>query len=628
MNFQKDFIKLLSFIFVIAVFVGACDDSDSSSTLVERDFVADPTLTADPEDDTIIKFLESPNTNQTNTLDFIDPGDTGGKGFDTIPFSYKRTLEHTFCWEDDDGEAGHFIELDDTDGNNIFRLDVNGECITEIIEAGDYILKIFHDGLSGTTHPIFFIPDPDELEQPENKDDVAGLLFEKVINALNNFPGISIENAFAQTATPKETLVTTRKCIACDLRRVDLSFLDLQNVDLSGSRLNSSNLSNANFTGSEFTSAKLQNSDMNDSDFVGADFTSANLTSADLTDSNFDHGDFKISTLDSVVFTGANFSNAIWTDGVCTCSANNIYIGDQTTDSLTIVDSISLATVVTIILNDQPGPMEFSPDGSFLYIAERAGTLTIVNTKDNTLEYMLSNILGDSPLDIAVTPDGSKLYATNSSGINVIDLDNKILLNSINIDGVYGITITPDGSRVYVTIRSQGTTDMDSVLLLDPSTLEQISSTKYDGTPSGIVPSPDGSKVYVSNSTSIAVIDISINGLFEMIPLSSSLTGHPNNILISSEGSKIYVRGNNFVSVVDTTSSTEIDKINFSTSSGSTAFGLSPDNSTMYVSDLRDLILIDLSTNTFSQSIMAGVDLESLAVSPIFPSVGECVGCQ
>ena len=38
------------------------------------------------------------------------------------------------------------MELEDSDGNEILRIDVNGECVTEVIKAGDYVMIIHHDG--------------------------------------------------------------------------------------------------------------------------------------------------------------------------------------------------------------------------------------------------------------------------------------------------------------------------------------------------------------------------------------------------------------------------------------------------------------------------------------------------
>ena len=50
------------------------------------------------------------------------------------------------------------MELVDSEGNEILKIDVNGECVTEVIEAGDYVMIINHDGRKEKTRPVFIIP--------------------------------------------------------------------------------------------------------------------------------------------------------------------------------------------------------------------------------------------------------------------------------------------------------------------------------------------------------------------------------------------------------------------------------------------------------------------------------------
>jgi len=112
------FVLLIGFISLGAI--GGCGNNggeqDGTQALTENDFANDENLSADPEIHTIVKFLEHPDSEETEN-------DTGEVGNDVFPLIYTRTLEHTYCWEDDDPQAGHFLELDDVDGNLIFRLD-------------------------------------------------------------------------------------------------------------------------------------------------------------------------------------------------------------------------------------------------------------------------------------------------------------------------------------------------------------------------------------------------------------------------------------------------------------------------------------------------------------------------
>ena len=48
-------------------------------------------------------------------------------------------MEHTFCWEDENIDAMHFMLLLDSQGEEVLRVDVNGDCVTDTIEPGDYV---------------------------------------------------------------------------------------------------------------------------------------------------------------------------------------------------------------------------------------------------------------------------------------------------------------------------------------------------------------------------------------------------------------------------------------------------------------------------------------------------------
>jgi len=231
MNRAIKSLNFLAVIILIAVILGCNSDGGgqgATQALTENDFSSDPTLSADPEKHLIVHFLEHPDSEKPEN-------DTGEVGVDTIPFIYTRTLEHTFCWEDDDGEAGHFMELDDSEGNEIFRLDVNGECITVVLEAGDYLMHIHHDGRIEKTHTIFIIPERNGEQEAQKIDTNEGLLksakslFSKILNNLHN---IITQTTNAQTPTPTptvednlNTLLSTGRCVGavCNLMGVDLS---------------------------------------------------------------------------------------------------------------------------------------------------------------------------------------------------------------------------------------------------------------------------------------------------------------------------------------------------------------------------------------------------------------------
>ncbi len=173
--------------------------------------------------------------------------------------------------------------LRNSDGEEVLRALANGGCVTEVIEKGDYEVVLTHGEHVNEIETVFLIPVLED-EQVTKRDEFN----QKEIKTANGFsskmhryiPGVfvkffeSISNVFTRPARAQmppavETLITTRKCIGCDLTGADLSFQKLEGVVLTG----------------------------------------ATLTRA---------------ILIGTFLTGADFSKATWIDGVCTCQDNSI----------------------------------------------------------------------------------------------------------------------------------------------------------------------------------------------------------------------------------------------------------------------------------------------------------------
>jgi hypothetical protein len=233
------FMKCLGFVllfgFISLGAIGGCSNNNGggqngTTTLTEHDFGANPGLIADPEKHLIVKFLEHPDSEGHEN-------DTGEVGNDVFPLTYKRTLEHTYCWEDDEEGAGHFMELDDSEGNEILRIDVNGECVTEIIEAGDYVITIHHDRRIETTHSVFIIPMTENNQQSRETDGLINRFKVVIANILQDIQNAVSKDARAQSGSALDTLITTGKCRDCDLTGADLTGANLKGADLTGADL-------------------------------------------------------------------------------------------------------------------------------------------------------------------------------------------------------------------------------------------------------------------------------------------------------------------------------------------------------------------------------------------------------
>ena len=153
--FKNSYLFLL--ILFIPVFVISCSDDDQTegSAFSENTFFNNPDLTANPEIDTVIKLLEPADHAQSTR-------DTGETGFDTFTYKYEEPFNHTFCWEDDNEESAHFLTITDTEGEEILRVEANGECVTSFIPEGIIEVKLHHDNKTDITFPVFISPDANQ----------------------------------------------------------------------------------------------------------------------------------------------------------------------------------------------------------------------------------------------------------------------------------------------------------------------------------------------------------------------------------------------------------------------------------------------------------------------------------
>ena len=318
--------------------IGGCNNNGQGTAdpLTENDFIANTELSADPERGIVVQFLESPNSEAPQN-------DSGTTGVDEFPLEYERTVEHEFCWEDDNIDAAHFMVLLNSAGDQVLRVDVNGDCVTEVIEPGEYTMSLHHDGKSNASQTIFAIADAENLEQAHKSSDFVNGFMISMSNIIKHIRDVVLNDAIAQDADQTttrintETLILTGRCIGCNLLGAGLSEQDLSGVDLSGADIRFSILRDAKFVGARLVDADLRQADMSRTDFTGANLLGANFrdtfvsdtdfTNADLTDANFRMARLPGIDLTGAILNGTDFRLATWCDGSCTCSDNQSSIG-------------------------------------------------------------------------------------------------------------------------------------------------------------------------------------------------------------------------------------------------------------------------------------------------------------
>jgi YVTN family beta-propeller protein len=78
-----------------------------------------------------------------------------------------------------------------------------------------------------------------------------------------------------------------------------------------------------------------------------------------------------------------------------------------------VIDTTTNKVVTTLDVGLAPAGVAVTPDGSKVYVANRAanGTVSVIDTATNAVSATVA--VGSNPVGVAFTPDGSKAYVAN-----------------------------------------------------------------------------------------------------------------------------------------------------------------------------------------------------------------------
>lgn len=316
--------------------------------------------------------------------------------------------------------------------------------------------------------------------------------------------------------------------------------------------------------------------------------------------------------------------------------APRIYVTNEVSGDLTIVDSASRKVIATVPLGKRPRGIHASPDQKTLYVAlsgsPSAGPgvdesklpppdkskdgIGVFDVAQNRLLRIIPG--GSDPENFDLSQDGKQLFISNedTSSLSVVDIASGTVIRTIKVGGQpEGVKTTPDGKRVFVTSEEDGT-----ISALDPVTGRIFSTFKVGHGPRSITFFPDGLRAYVNaeNDGSVVLIDAISFKVLKTITLGQRGVIKPMAVLLSPDASRLYVstgRGQQIV-VVDTASQAVIGSVTV----GKRPWGiaLSPDRKILYSANgpSNDISVVNLADNTVVATIPAGTGPWGVVVVP------------
>ena len=306
--------------------------------------------------------------------------------------------------------------------------------------------------------------------------------------------------------------------------------------------------------------------------------------------------------------------------------AFKIYVTNEVSGDLTIIDSADYHVITTVPLGKRPRGIHASPDRKTIYVALSGSPIAGPGVDESTLpppdksadgigvfdvaQRKIVRMLkaGSDPENFDISPDGTQIFISNedSASVSVVDIASGTVVKSAKVgEQPEGVKMTPDGKKIWVTSEESGT-----ISIFDPVTGKIVKTFKVGHRPRSIAFMPDGKHAYVNAENDGSVVYCDAVKDVALKPISIGKPGEikPMAVLMAPDGTKLFTstgRGHQ-VFTIDTAE----NKVAGSVDVGGRPWGiaLSPDGKTLYSADgpTNDIAVIDIATNSVTRKVKAG----------------------
>jgi YVTN family beta-propeller protein len=328
------------------------------------------------------------------------------------------------------------------------------------------------------------------------------------------------------------------------------------------------------------------------------------------------------------------------------------YITNRESCNVSVIDTVNNTITATVPVKSHPFGIAVSPDGTKVYVANNGDdNVSVIDTATKNITSTVPmgvDPAGYFPFGIAVSPDGERVYVTNTYkgcatktckgrkhsnkednhfSVHVIDTATNTVTDTVPVGSFpKGIAVSPDGKKVYVTNSWN-----DNVSVIDTAINTVISTVPVGRFPEGIAINPTGTRAYVTNSLddNVSIINTKTNDVIATVNVGIN----PVGVAVNPEGTKVYVTnlGNysvpgNTVSVIDTAT----DNVTATIKVGQQPVGVSvsPDGAKVYVANNGEdnISVIDTATNNVTATVPVRTNPHSIGQLIVHPPVASLLG--
>jgi YVTN family beta-propeller protein len=307
-------------------------------------------------------------------------------------------------------------------------------------------------------------------------------------------------------------------------------------------------------------------------------------------------------------------------------SAYRVYVTNETSGDLSIIDPGTHDVVATVKLGKRPRGIHASPDRQTIYVALSGSPLAPPGVDESTLappdksadgigvfdvqQNKLIKVIpgGSDPEEFDLSKDGMFLYTSNEdvSAASIVDIAAGKVLVTLSVgEEPEGVTTSPDGKFVYVTSENDGT-----VAVIDTATRKVIKTFTVGGRPRDVAFTPDGAKAYVTqeNGGTVTIVGAKNHQPTGTIQLGPAGVIRPMAVILSPDASRAYVSTGRAKKVFAIETATDHVTASFEVGERPWGIGVSPDGKTLYTANgpSNDVSVIDAEKQTVLKKIPVG----------------------
>ncbi len=235
--------------------------------------------------------------------------------------------------------------------------------------------------------------------------------------------------------------------------------------------------------------------------------------------------------------------------------APRIYVTNEVSGDMTVIDSGNRAVIATVPLGKRPRGIHASPDHKTLYVALSGSPIAGPDVDESTLpppdksadgigvfdvaQNKVVRVIpgGSDPENFDLSKDGKQVYISNEdiSAMSIVDIASGKIVQTIKMGGQpEGVKTSPDGKQVFITSEEDGT-----IAVLDPVAGRMIATFKVGHRPRSVAFMPDGIEglsVNAENDGGIVVVDAVHHKMLKAISLGKPGLIKPMSVLLLSAG--------------------------------------------------------------------------------------------